>query len=226
LSVLNFQKMLKSGLRMKSFSIRWLAWLLIPLTALAADAPRGFDTNGVDFYFPRQYTAERVSLDDLATYTKSLQDVCTLYFANTSAPEDLDIDIAVKPGPKSRVWFVSLASPPADQRFVALRQKLEEVEPPPVRNGPIALSIHGVIAGGNDLPPTKPGQPPQMPQDWKTVMLRSRGTRPLTFDEMIDLVWNGAPPPVTTSHYGDYLGIAALVVIAIIWARRYRERNS
>jgi len=209
---------------MKSFSIRRLAWLLIPLTAAAADVPKGIDTNGVDFFLPRQVTAQRVSLDDLATYTKSLQDICELYFANATAPEDVDIVVAIKPGPKSRVWFISLASPPADQRFVALRQKLEAVEPPPVRSGPIALSIHGVIAGGNDLPPTKTGQPPQMPEDWKTVMLRSRGNRPLTFDDLIPLVWDGAPA-VSTNHFGDYIGIVALVVIGVLWARNYRRRN-
>jgi hypothetical protein len=224
LSVLNSPKKLKITPRMKPISLLLLGLLLGPLAASAADAPKGFDTNGVDFYLPQTATAGRVSLDDLATYTNKLQDVCAAYFANSEAAEDLDIDVAVRPGPESRVWLVSLATPPADKRLADLRAKLLAVVPPPVHDGPVALSIHGVIAGGNDDPPTKPGKPPQLPGDWQTVILRSRTSRPVTFDEMLNLVWNG-PPAAAPVSISNYLGIAVLLILGVIIWIRYRRQN-
>ena len=211
-------------LRMKSLSILLLGLLVGPLAAGAADAPKGFDTSGVDFYLPQKVTAERASLDDLADYTKRLQAVCEAYYANSTAADDVDIDVAVRPGPQSRVWLISLAPPPADQRLADLRQKLESVPPPPVKGGPVALSIHAIIAGGNDQPPTKAGTPPQMPDDWKTVYIRSRNSKPVTFDDMVNMVWAG-PVPLAPKPIADYLGIGVLVIIGIISAVQYRRRN-
>jgi hypothetical protein len=210
--------------RMKPISILLLGLLLAPLAAQALDTPTGFDTSGVDFYLPQSATAGRASLDDLATYTKSLQDVCTTFFANSTAAEDLDIDVAVRPGQESRVWLVSLVKPPADERFANLRQQLAAVPPPPVHDGPIALSIHGVIAGGNDQPPTKPGAPPQMPDDWKTVYIKTRNSKPVTFDDMINMVWDG-PVPLETKPIADYLGIGVIIIITVISIVGYRRRN-
>jgi hypothetical protein len=223
LGVLNCEKKLKITLRMKPISLLLLGLLLGPLAA-QADTPKGFDTNGVDFYLPQTATAGRASLDDLATYTQKLQSVCDAYFANTTAPDDLDIDVAVKPGPQSRVWLVSITAPPADQRLADLRAKLLAVTPPPVHDGPVAFSIHGIIAGGNDQPPTKPGQPPQLPEDWKTVILKYRTTKPVSFDDMINLVWDG-PPPATSHSFGNYVGIAALIIVGVLWGINYRRNN-
>ncbi len=209
---------------MKPFFLLSLALFLSPLASQAVDIPKGFDTAGVEFYLPQAATVGRASLDDLATYTKKLQDVCETYFANTTAPDDLDIVAAVKPGPQSRIWLISLAPPPADQRLAALRQKLAAVEPPPVHDGPIALSIHGLIAGGNDQPPTKPGKPPQMPDDWKTVLLQNRTAKAVTFDELMDVVWDG-PPHTSSVNIPNLIGMVLLVIFGIVFAIRYRRKN-
>jgi hypothetical protein len=225
LSVLNSRKMLTLTLRMKPIFLLLLGFLLGPLVVQAVDLPKGFDTNGVDFFLPQAATAGRASLDDLATYTRKLQDVCETFFANTTTPDDLDIVAAVKPGPQSRIWLISQAPPPADVRLAALRQKLAAVEPPPVHDGPIALSIHGLIAGGNDQPPTQPSRPPQMPDDWKAVLLKNRTAKPVAFDDMIAIVWNG-PPHTSSVNIPNLIGITLLVIIGIVFAVRYRRNNS
>ncbi|HTB64148.1 MAG TPA: hypothetical protein VK737_11250 [Opitutales bacterium] len=178
---------------------------------MAQDAPKGFVSEGVDFYLSPQQTSERASLDDLATYTKALQGVCETYFANTTTAEDLDIVAAVRPGPDSRVWLISLAPPPANDRLADLRAKLDKVPPPPVNGGPVALSIHGVIANGNDKPPSKDGGPPQMPDEWKTIILQHQKTKPVSFDEMLGLVWSG---PVDTGRPWLLPVIVGLVLLA------------
>jgi hypothetical protein len=180
---------------MRCLSILLLGLFLGPFAAEAQDAPKGFVSEGVDFFLPPQQTAQRATLDDLATYTKALQGVCETYFANTTTAENLDIVAAVRPGPESKVWLISLLPPPADDRLADLRAKLNKVPPPPVNGGPVAFSIHGVIAGGNDKPPSKDGGPPQMPDEWKSVILQHQKTKPVNFDEMLGIVWAGPVNP-------------------------------
>ena len=180
---------------MKRLRLLLAATVLFPLAVRADDTPKGFDTAGVDFYLSQQETAAHVSLDDLATYTKAVQDACAAYFANSTTPEDIDIVVAVKPGPESRVWLISMAQPPADQRFADLRVKLAKIDPPPVHDGPVAFDVHGVVAGGNNQPPTTKQGQPEMPQIWRAAILRAQQAyKPINFNQMLDQAWNDSLP--------------------------------
>ena len=141
--------------------------LLGPMAVLAADAqppdaPKAFETMGVELYLKKDIVAQRASNDDLAAYTKALQSAAEDYFAGRKDnwQEDLDIVVAIKPGNQSRVWLVSRVFPEPDDRLSDLRDKLAAVPPPPVNGGPVAFCIHSQVAGGNNKPPSKMGSPP------------------------------------------------------------------
>ena len=74
--------------------------------APVVEAPKAFETEGVELYIKKDIMAQRASNDDLAAYTKALQGVADDYFTAQKDPwrEDLDIVVAIKPGPIARVW--------------------------------------------------------------------------------------------------------------------------
>jgi hypothetical protein len=106
------------------------------------------------------------SVDDLAGYMKGLQQVCVSSLSDVAKPGALDIVVAVKPGRRSRVWFItSSTATPGAPRLADLEAKLQAVPPPDVNGGPVAFAIIGSVGGalrpheaGNDLPPPVPSE--------------------------------------------------------------------
>src|SRR5262245_12116100 len=110
---------------MKSL-FRILSFLTLSLSAFAADAPKGFETDNVVLYQPNEVLEARLAaVDDLAGYIKKLQAVCTEFFATAATPETLNVVVAVRPGKRSRVWLVSSTRPAPDAERDPLRTKLE-----------------------------------------------------------------------------------------------------
>lgn len=223
--------------------------LLSPLTVLAADAPapdaataatttaatteapKPFETMGVELYLKKDVMAQRASNDDLATYTKALQSAAEDYFSAQKDPwrEDLDIVVAIKPGPQSRVWLVSRVFPEPDDRLSDLRDKLNAVPPPPVTGGPVAFCIHTQVAGGNDKPPSKIGSPP-FPKEWSDALAKAGSTKPLAFDDMMALV-SSAPLTSTWAKISGPLMLGGFAVAAVVgvafmsWRKRKAQRR-
>jgi hypothetical protein len=199
--------------------------------APAVEAPKAFETMGVELYLKKNIVAQRASNDDLAEYTKALQSAAEEYFTGKKDNwrEDLDIVVAVKPGPLSRVWLVSRVFPEPDDRLSDLRDKLAAVPPPPVNGGPVAFCIHTQVAGGNLLPPSKLGSPP-FPKEWSDALAKSGSTKPLAFDDMLVLV-SAAPTTTTWQNISGPLllgGFAVSVVVAVsylTWRNKQRRRR-
>src|ERR1700719_2129174 len=71
-------------------------------------AAQGFHWNSSVFYQPDEpLRARGVDAKALVAYCKQLEKVCTDSFASDTTAEQLDIVVGLKPGRKSRVWFVS-----------------------------------------------------------------------------------------------------------------------
>jgi hypothetical protein len=204
--------------------------LLSPLAGLAAEAPAAdappvFDTTGVDLYLPQKVMAQRVSVDDMATYTKALQAAAEDYFTSQKDPwkEDLAIVVAVKPGPQARVWLVSWVLPDPNDRLAALRDKLAAIPPPPVTGGPVAFCIDVAIAGGNGKPPSTAGSPP-MPKEWTDALAKGASNKPVPFDDLMALI--GATPPVNSwDKQAGQLMIGGFMIFVVIAAFFFYQRN-
>jgi hypothetical protein len=188
---------------MKHILTAILSLLLTSFALLAIDHPKGFAMAEIHLgYLSQQAFAERVSVRDLADYTKRLQAVCSQFFAQTTIPEDLSIVVAVKPGKRSKVWFVSSRAPVSSERRDDLRAELEAVLPPVVHGGPIAFAIVGRIAGGQTKGETKAGPPP-VPKEWRDAP----SIEPGPLDQVLPRIWqtepslreSPTPPPDTGS---------------------------
>jgi hypothetical protein len=96
-------------------------------------------------------------------------------------PETLNIIVAVRPGKRSRIWFVSSRPTDTPQRQ-ALRRKLEAVPPCEVRGGPVAFALLGKVAGGDGRSLKKR----LMPKEWEDAV---KGEELLIPDGILDIVW-------------------------------------
>jgi len=212
---------------------RWLVLiglLISPLAALAADAPAAdapkvFETTGVELYLKKEVMAQRASNDDMATYVKALQAAAEDFFIAQKEPwkEDLDIVVAVKPGPQARVWFVSWVLPAPDDRLSVLRAKLAAIPPPPVNSGPVAFCIHTQIAGGNGKPPSAVGSPP-IPQEWKDIAAKAGTAKPLAMDDLLALIGT-APPANTWDATAGRMMVGGFLIFVVIAGIFFVRRN-
>lgn len=115
---------------------------------VALAAPRGFETQNIVLYQTDDVLEERLpDIAKLNDYIKRLRDVCQKFFAGTTAPETLDVVVAVRPGRQSRIWFVSSVQSTPDASRKSLRKSLENVTPCDVTSGSIAFAIGAKIAG-------------------------------------------------------------------------------
>jgi hypothetical protein len=170
-----------------SIFVKHIALILACLNifgVVALAAPQGFETQNIVLYQPSDVLEERLpDATKLADYIKRLRDVCQRFFADTTAPETLNVVVAVRPGRQSRIWFVSSVQSTPDASRKSLRKSLEGVTPCDVISGPIAFAIAAKIAGGDG---TKPTDIP-MPLEWQKAAAR-KGTVTVP-DGVLDVVW-------------------------------------
>jgi hypothetical protein len=174
---------------MKAILFATLTLLVGSLPALPLDAPKGFETDNVVLYQPNEALQARVgSVADLANYIKELQAVCAEFFVATATPETLHVVVAIRPGKRSRVWFVSSTRPAPDPQREPLLKKLEAVQPCDVRDGPVAFAISSKLAGGDGKNPKgdKDFKPP-IPKEWQDAAKGKEGV--LVPDGFLDLIW-------------------------------------
>jgi hypothetical protein len=197
--------------------------------APAVEAPKAFETEGVELYIKKDIMAQRASVDDMAAYTKALQGVADDYFTAQKDPwrEDLDIVVAIKPGPIARVWLVSRIFPEPDDRLSDLRDKLAAVPAPAVNGGPVAFCIHSEVAGGNRQPPSKLGAPP-FPKEWMDALAKAGINKPIPFDDLMALV-SSTPPVNRWNQISGPLMMGGFVVAVLVGLgfnyRRNRKRK-
>src|SRR5215475_424127 len=86
------------------------------------DGPLGFVFTNFVLYQPESVLAARL-LDRRAflQYPGAVEEVCCSFFAGQTTPEMLDVVVVIKPGKRSRVWFVSDARSHEDARLNELK---------------------------------------------------------------------------------------------------------
>jgi len=150
--------------------------------------PVGFETDHVVFYLPEEVMEARIGSEgDFINYGKQLQATCTEFFATTKTPETLHIVVAVRPGKRARVWFVSSTRPAPDAQRHPLREKLEAIPPCDVHDGPIAFAICAKLAGGDGKTPPEEDFKTPTPKEWQDAVT-GKG-RVLVPDGILDLIW-------------------------------------
>lgn len=177
-----------------------LASLFLLLLALApvsaADAPKGFKTGDLNIgYLPQKDMGERVAVEELGKYFKSVEAICLEFFAGVTTPENFTVVVAVKPGKRAKIWFISSREPEAAEHRDELRQRLEAIPAPLVRGGPIAFALRGKLAGG--VAPEASKDRPPIPAEWQQVIDKLTG--PASFDDLLPRIWPDAPGEATVA---------------------------
>lgn len=159
-------------------------------TGQGASVPMSaFQTTNIVLYQPDGVLGERLpGVDALAAYLRKLQASAAPFFPDGSAPETLDIVVVIKPGGRSRVWFVSDSRPEADGVLARLRRELESVEVPTIKMGPVAFAISAAIAGAKREVSDGGGFRPPMPKEWQdaATKVKEPGVIP---DDIVAVVW-------------------------------------
>lgn len=118
-----------------------------------------------------QLSARGVTTGALSLYIKGLLRILRDVIATGELPESFDVYVAVRPGRRARVWNTS----------PIVREKLEAIQPPSIKDGPIAVGIRS-----RDLTQTA------FPLEWGTAATEiSASTQQIgvTLDEILDRVW-------------------------------------
>jgi hypothetical protein len=153
-------------------------------------AATGYEAVQLGSYQPPVTLRERMppvaAVDD---YVRLLGIATEHFFVGAAAPETLHTVVIVRPGRRSRVWFVSSTRPGGTPDFEPLRRILEAIEPFDSPRGPIIIGISGVIAGGDPKDdPRVPGAALPIPAEWLEAS-RIPSPPALFSDRFIDLVW-------------------------------------
>jgi hypothetical protein len=179
---------------MKAIILALFTFLAVSSATFALDAAKGFETDSVVLYQPNSVLQARLgSVTDLAAYIKQVQAACSEFFATATNPENFHIVVAVRPGNRSRVWFISSVLPATDFSRDPLRKKLEAISPCDVRSGPVAFAIAAKLAGGNGKIP-KGGEKdfrPPIPKEWSDAQI-AKNSGPVP-DCYLDVIWPDKP---------------------------------
>ena len=174
-----------------------LTLLLITLAAAATEDEPGFKTENIVLYQADKIMSARLKNDvtELSKYVKTLEAVCVDYFASEASPESLHVVMAVKPGKRSRAWFVAPGR--ADiETLATLREKLEKVPAIEVFGGPVAFAIAGKIAGGSGKVVNEAeGFQVPIPKEWKDAAKNAKAAVEVP-DGFLVKVWPDTTTPV------------------------------
>ncbi len=164
-----------------------LAWrsAVVPVEI---DDETGFKITSIVLYQPEVVVQDRVAhVEALATFINEIKTICGHFFAGATTPETVDLVIAIRPGRRFKVWFVSMRGP-QDSQLDGLRRRLESAEPPEVRNGLVICGILGAIAKAKrPIPSTQTFEPP-IPTEWKQATGRVPAGKLL--EDLVELVWS------------------------------------
>jgi hypothetical protein len=156
----------------------------------ARPTPQGFAMVSVMMYQPDAVLQRRLGgqSDALAGYIKKIVELSSASLAKTVQPAPLDIVVAVKPGKRARVWFVTRPADPNGAALASLRTSLEALVPPDVKEGPVAFAIVGGI-GGATRPEANRDDASliPMPDEWRKV---TKGKKDVVVpDGVLAVVW-------------------------------------
>jgi len=124
---------------------------------------------------------------ELQAYLNALTAVAHRFFVGDPKPENLDLVVMLRPGRRSRVWLRSSRRPGAGPDLAPLRALLEAVPPAAVAEGPVAVALLGIIAGGEGARGEADDRP--VPDEWRDRQKALKEPLPYSSDAFMDLVW-------------------------------------
>ena len=154
----------------------------------AADAGAGLQTDRIAVYQNQDVLLRRLPGPDVfGAYVKRLGLVAHRFFVGDTAPERLDVVVALRPGAAPRAWLVSSTRAGDSRELEPLRALLLAVPPVEVREGPVAFALSARIAGGGG-PPLSRDSPPPIPREWREAAGSMKEPASFSSDEFLNAV--------------------------------------
>lgn len=127
--------------------------------------------------------AERVDVNDLSNYIKSVNAAAAASLATTAKPSPAAgfIVIAVRPGGQSKVWLDFSPTPPPAMA-IQLRSSLEQVAPFSAKGGVVVFAISATLWGA-----AATERPGPAPTEWQEATKDK--SEPMDVEELIEQVW-------------------------------------
>jgi hypothetical protein len=159
--------------------------LLVALGLVSSSFAAGAKMSNVVLYQPGSIMKERVGdVAPLAAFIQKVQSVCAEAFTSEEK-EGVDVVVVLKPGGRSRVWFVSSLVAKPDRS--KLKSAIEAIRPPTV-SGPVVFAL-AYDLNGFSHPVQEAGKfQPSIPAEWTDSVKGAKG--PLMIpDGFIPYVW-------------------------------------
>ncbi len=156
--------------------------------SLGAQALPPFKMTSVALYQPEEMIPIRFGgeVETLADYINSLRASAEASFAGAKRGQGATgaIVVALRPGPRSKVWLALGDNRLDDDLKQALIRTLEAVPPPEVHGGPFAFSINFEAWGGGKPVSTRE-DPLAIAPEWRDAKVDG-GLLP---DAVLDVIW-------------------------------------
>lgn len=154
-------------------------WFALSFTNIAF-AKTPYEMKGIVLLQPESVLQERVSVEALGSYIRSVDKIAAEVFAGRDYnPTGGFLVIAIRPGNQSAVW-IDMDPVLKSELSSVLVTRLHAIPAPAVSDGPVVFAV-GVGLGGG-APKNGPS-----PEAWK----REAGAtgRPLRVDELVERLW-------------------------------------
>jgi hypothetical protein len=156
-----------------------------PASAAIARAPEPFTKHNVVLLQPSAVLEARVSsIDAMAEYIRAVEAAAkeAVLSSASKRPAAGFIVLALRPGPRAKVWLDFDAPPPSFDTSRALVAKIAAVKPFEVRDGPVVFALKVGLWDAFESKRIAPS-----PAEWKAVTKKS-GQQP-EVDALIEQVW-------------------------------------
>lgn len=158
--------------------------LLSILLSGSAFAAKPYNVQNLMLMQPDFVLSERVQVEDLSNYIKSVNAVAESSLASVAKPTPTAgfIVVAVRPGGQSKVWLdFSPALPPTVA--TQLRSSMEQVVPFKAKGGVVVFAINSTLWGAAATERQSPS-----PAEWQEAM---KGVdSPMEIGDLVDRVWS------------------------------------
>jgi hypothetical protein len=170
---------------MRSSTRAWLAGALLCAAGAFAHAAEPFAKHNVVLLQSSAVLEERVaSIDAMAEYIRAVEAAAkdAALASASKRPAAGFIVVALRPGPRAKVWLDFDAPPPSFETSRALVAKIAAVKPFEVRNGPVVFALKVGLWDAFESKRVAPS-----PAEWKAAT-RKTGQQ-LEIDALIEQVW-------------------------------------
>jgi hypothetical protein len=149
---------------------------------------QGFKMDSVIEYQPNEVLIDRLPPNErMKQYIRQVTEAAHNFFVGDTKPETLSLIFLFGPSGRRRLWLVSSVRPDDPPELAPLEKLILAVPTLEVRNGPVAICMTGVIAGGDGAQRAiGEFRRNPIPEEWRAVAKTMDNPPPFSSDEFLN----------------------------------------